>query len=74
MRPGCGEKTREKSEMRRKMRLHSKVAGKFLSEWQEEPCGIKNGRVRACIEIGDLMRPIMRKILRGEGLKAIRTS
>jgi hypothetical protein len=36
----------------RKMRLRSKVASEFLGEWQE-PCGLKNGRVRAYTEIGD---------------------
>jgi hypothetical protein len=47
MRPGYGDKTPERSEMRWKTRLHSKVASEFLGEWQGEPYGLKNGRVRA---------------------------
>jgi hypothetical protein len=46
-------------------------AGAF--EWQEEPCGLKNGRVRAYTEIGDLdesEETNNEKRLRGEGLKA----
>jgi hypothetical protein len=34
MRPGYGDKTPERSEMRWKTRLHRKVAGEFLGEWQ----------------------------------------
>jgi hypothetical protein len=53
MRPGYEDKTPERIEMRRK-RLHSKAASEFLGEWQGEPCGLMNGRVRAYTEIGDL--------------------
>jgi hypothetical protein len=47
-----------------------------LGEWQGEPYGLKNGRVRAYTEIGDLDEfddTKTEKRLRGEGLKEFRT-
>jgi hypothetical protein len=54
MRLGYREKRLEKSEMRWKMRLHSKVASEFLGEWKGEPCGLRNVRAHAYTKIGYL--------------------
>jgi hypothetical protein len=62
--------------MRWKTRRHSKIASEFLGEWQGEPYGLKNGRVRTYTEFGDLDEfgdTKTEKRLRGEGLKAFRT-
>jgi hypothetical protein len=48
-----GDRTPERSEIRRKTRRHCKIANEFLGEWQAEPYRLKNGRVRAYTKNGD---------------------